>query len=197
MHADVMSDGTEFVEKFSEKVDNWDGPTSGPKALPDQTIVVLADNLKNGGVLGTTNGIEEAAEQIGWTLRVLDGGGTIFGRTPAMGQALALAPDGIILNNFDAKEQEQGMRAAVDAGIPLVSWHANATVGPIEDAGIFSNVTTDPMLVSEAAAKWAFVDAEGLPGVVIFTDSTYQIATEKADRMKEITEELGGNWWMR
>ena len=192
VHADAMSDAAEFVEKFSDKVDNWDGPTSGPKALSGQTIVVLADDLKNGGVLGTTSGIEEAAEQIGWTLRVLDGGGTISGRTSAMGQALALAPDGIILNNFDSKEQEQGMRAAVDAGIPLVSWHASATVGPIKDAGIFANVTTDPMLVSEAAAKWAFVDAEGQPGVVIFTDSTYQIAIEKADRMEEIIEELGG-----
>ena len=84
------------------------------------------------------------------------------------------------------------MQAAADAGIPLVSWHAGSAIGPMDDVGIFANVTTDPMLVSEAAAKWAFVNASGEPGVVIFTDSTYQIAIDKADRMKEVIEELGG-----
>jgi len=192
VRADAMSDAMEFVNKYAMKVDTWDGPVSGPKALADQTIVVLSADLKNGGVLGATNGIEEAAEKIGWTVRVLDGAGSISGRTSAMGQALALKPDGIILNGFDSKEQEQGMKAAADAGIPLVSWHAGAAIGPMDDVGIFANVTTDPMLVSEAAAKWAFADADGSPGVIIFTDSTYQIAIDKADRMKDVIEELGG-----
>ncbi|TIO99509.1 MAG: sugar ABC transporter substrate-binding protein, partial [Mesorhizobium sp.] len=53
-------------------------------------------------------------------------------------------------------------------------------------------VSTDPMQVSKAAADWAFVDAKGKPGVIIFTDSTYQIAIAKADRMKKEIEDLGG-----
>jgi len=190
--ADAMSEAMDFVNRYASKVETWDGPTTGPKAVPDQTIVVLAADLKNGGVLGATTGIEEAAEKIGWTVRVLDGAGSISGRTSAMGQALALKPDGIIINGFDSKEQAQGMAAAAEAGIPMVSWHAGSEIGPMDDVGIFANVTTDPMLVSEAAAKWAFVDAEGAPSVVIFTDSTYQIAIDKADRMKEVIEELGG-----
>ena len=192
VQADAMSDAMEFVNKYAEQVTDWDGPTTGPKALPDQTIVVLAGDLKNGGILGATKGIEEAAEQIGWTVRVLDGAGTVSGRSSAMGQALALKPDGIIINGFDSAEQQQGMQAAEEAGIPMVSWHAGSAIGPMEDVGIFANVTTDPMLVSEAAAKWAFADANGEPGVIIFTDSTYQIAIDKADRMKEVIEELGG-----
>lgn len=192
VQADAMSDAMEFVNKYATKVETWDGPTTGPKALADQTIVVLSGDLKNGGILGATKGIEEAAEKIGWTVRVLDGAGSISGRTSAMGQALALKPDGIIINGFDSKEQEQGMKAAAEAGIPLVSWHAGAAIGPMDDVGIFANVTTDPMQVSEAAAKWAFADADGSPGVIIFTDSTYQIAIDKADKMKDVIEELGG-----
>lgn len=190
--ADAMSEAMVFVEKYATKVDTWDGPTTGPKLVPDQTIVVLAGDLKNGGILGATTGIQEAAEQVGWTVRVLDGAGSVSGRTSAMGQALALKPNGIIINGFDSKEQQQGMKAAAEAGIPLVSWHAGSAIGPMDDVGIFANVTTDPMLVSEAAAKWAFADADGKPGAIIFTDSTYQIAIDKADRMKEVIEELGG-----
>ncbi len=192
VNADAMSEAMEFVNKYAMKVETWDGPVTGPQAKPEQTIVVLAGDLKNGGILGATTGIEEAAGEIGWTVRVLDGAGSVSGRTSAMGQALALKPDGIIINGFDSKEQEQGMQAAAQAGIPLVSWHAGSAIGPMDDVGIFANVTTDPMLVSESAAKWAFADADGQPGVIIFTDSTYQIAIDKADRMKNVIEELGG-----
>jgi len=191
-HADAMSEAMDFVNKYASRVESWDGPTTGPKAIADQTIVVLAGDLKNGGILGATKGMQEAAEQIGWTLRVLDGAGTVSGRSAAMGQALALKPDGIVINGFDSQEQKQGMQAAKEAGVPLVSWHAGATIGPMDQVGIFANVTTDPMLVSEAAAKWAFADADGEPGVIILTDSTYQIAIDKADRMKDVIEELGG-----
>jgi len=53
-------------------------------------------------------------------------------------------------------------------------------------------VTTNAMDVSKAAALWAFEDAGGKPGVIIFTDSTYQIAIDKADRMRDEIEALGG-----
>ncbi len=81
------------------------------------------------------------------------------------------------------------MRAAK---IPIVSWHAGPVIGPDEKNGIFTNVSTDAMQVSEVAAKWAFADAGGKPGVVIFTDSTYAIAIAKADKIKETIEKLGG-----
>ena len=190
--ADPVKDAMKLVEKYSGHQTTWDGPTSGPKASNNKTIVVLAADMKNGGILGVTTGVQEAAKTIGWKVRVIDGGGSVSGRTAAFGQALALKPDGIIINGFDAVEQQTGMAAARKAGIPMVSWHATSVIGPDPKNGIFANVSTDPMLVSKAAADWAFADAGGKPGVVIFTDSTYQIAIDKADRMKEEIEKLGG-----
>ena len=191
-HAESMAEAAKIVEKYASRVTEWDGPTSGPAAQPDKTIVVVAGDMKNGGILGATNGIEEAAESIGWEVRVIDGAGSVSGRTAAFGQALALKPDGIIINGFDRLEQAQGMQQATESGIPLVAWHAGSEIGPMPDAGVFANVTTDPMEVSRAAAAWAYADADGAPGVVIFTDSTYQIAIDKADRMQEVIEEMGG-----
>lgn len=170
----------------------FDGPTDGPMAAEGKTIVVLAADLKNGGILGVTNGVEEAAAKIGWTVRVLDGAGSVQGRTGAFGQAMALQPDGIIINGFDAVEQQAALDQAVAAKIPLVSWHSGPKIGCDAPGGIFANVSTDAMTVSEEAAKWAVDDAGGAPGVVIFTDSTYQIAIDKADRIKETVEAMGG-----
>ena len=190
--ADDVSEAKALVEKFAGRKTVWDGPTAGPKALPDKTVVVVAADMKNGGVLGVSNGIEEAVAAIGWDIRVLDGAGTISGRSAAFGQALALKPDGIIINGLDIVEQKASVEAAKAAGIPMVAWHAAPSVGPVPEMGVAANVTTDAMDVSAAAASWAFADADGKPKVVIFTDSTYSIAIAKADRMKEVIEELGG-----
>ncbi len=190
--ADPMADAKAVIEKYATRQTEWHGPTTGPKAADGKTIVVLAADMKNGGILGVTKGVEEAASAIGWTVRTIDGAGSIQGRTAAFGQALALKPDGIIINGFDAVEQQTAMKEARDAGIPMVSWHASPKIGPDTDNGVFANVSTDPMEVSAAAADWAYVDAGGKPGVVIFTDSTYAIAIAKADRMKEEIEKLGG-----
>lgn len=170
----------------------WDGPTTGPAAAEAKSIVVLAADLKNGGILGVTSGVEEAAEAIGWEVRVLDGAGSIQGRTAAIGQALALQPDGVVINGFDAVEQQAALEGVVSAGIPMVAWHSGPKIGCDAPGGIFANVSTDAMSVSEVAAKWAMDDGRDGVGAVIFTDSTYQIAIDKADRIKQTIEAMGG-----
>ena len=191
-YADAISDAMDDVKKEAGRKNVWDGPTSGPTAAEGKTIVVVAADLRNGGILGVANGIEEAAEVIGWDVRLIDGGGSVSGRAAAFGQAMALEPDGIILNGLDAIEQQTAMEQAQASGIPMVGWHSSPAIGPDPDNGLFANVTTDAMQVSEAAAKWAFADAGGEPGVVIFTDSTFQIAIAKADRIRDTIEALGG-----
>jgi ribose transport system substrate-binding protein len=170
----------------------FDGPTSGPKAAEGKSIVVVAGDLKNGGILGVTNGVEEAVGAIGWEVRVLDGAGSIQGRTGAIGQAMALQPDGIIINGFDAVEQQAALEGVVNANIPMVAWHSGPKICCDAPGGIFANVSTDAMTVSEVAAEWAMNDGGDAVGAIIFTDSTYQIAIDKADRIKETIEAAGG-----
>ena len=56
----------------------WDGPTAGPKAAAARTIVFVAADMKNGGIVGVSKGVEEAGKAIGWTVRVIDGQGTVL-----------------------------------------------------------------------------------------------------------------------
>ena len=186
MLATTLLTGTGFA------AGEWDGPTTGPAAASGKSIVVVAGDLKNGGILGVTTGVEEAAAKIGWNVRVLDGAGSIQGRTAAIGQALALKADGLIINGFDAVEQQAALSDVVSAGIPMVAWHSGPKIGCDAPGGIFANVSTDAMSVSEVAAEWAIDDGGKEVGVVIFTDSTYQIAIDKADRLKETVEAAGG-----
>lgn len=171
---------------------DWDGPTTGPTAAEGKSIVVVAADVKNGGILGVTNGVEEAAAKIGWDVRVLDGAGSIQGRTGAIGQAIALQPDGIVINGFDAVEQQAALEGVAGAGIPIVAWHSGPKICCDAPGGIFANVPTDVMTVSEVAANWALEAGGANVGAIIFTDSTYKIAIDKADRIKETIEAGGG-----
>ena len=138
---------------LSASAEEFDGPNAGPKAAAGKTIVVLAADMKNGGILGVSMGIEEAAAKIGWTVRVMDGAGSVQGRTASVGQAMALKPDGIVINSFDTTEQQASLEGVVAAKIPMVSRHAGPRIGCDAPGGIFANVSTDAMTVSQKAAE--------------------------------------------
>ncbi|RNF36276.1 substrate-binding domain-containing protein [Paracoccus methylarcula] len=190
--AQTADEAKAFIDRYTSPVSEWTGPTEGPEAVGGKTIVMLAADMTNGGVLGAANGVEEAAGAIGWEVTTIEGGGTVSGRSSSFGQALALKPDGVIILGYNPAEQQTGMERLRDAGIPMVTWHSLSENGPGDEHGIFANITTDARDVARAAAYWAHIDAGEEPAVVIFTDSTYQIAIDKADWMKETIEELGG-----
>lgn len=191
--ADPFTDAAKAkVAAMSSAKANWDGPTSGPKAAADKTIVFVAADMKNGGILGVSKGVEEAGKAIGWTVRVIDGQGSVSARTAALNQALALKPAGIVVGGFDTTEQKAAFSNAAKAGIPLVGWNAGPKPGPDPAAGLFANVTTTADDISEAAALWAVADSDGKAGVVIFTDSQYSIAVYKAKAMEAVIKKCPG-----
>lgn len=160
------------------------GPHTGPEAQSAELIVFVAADVTNGGVAGAAAGVREAARVIGWPVRILDGHASVAGRTEAMGRAIALAPDGIILGGFDPTEQEAAMRRAAQQGIPVVGWHAGPTPGPKPSARLFTNVTTNPLAVARLAASYVVARSQGRAGAVILYDSQFQIAVAKQRAMR-------------
>jgi ribose transport system substrate-binding protein len=65
----------------------------------------------------------------------------------------------------------------------VVGWHSGVRPGPDPNAGLFTNVTTNPAEVALVASSYVIAKSDGTAGVVIFTDSEYAIATYKADVM--------------
>jgi ribose transport system substrate-binding protein len=192
MADDFLDAAKKKVEVATMTKEKWDGPTTGPKAAAGKTIVFVAGDMKNGGIVGVSKGVEEAARAIGWTVRVIDGQGTVSGRTAALNQALAVKPAGIVVGGFDTTEQKAAFAGAAKSGIPLVGWHSGEQPGPNDKAGLFANVTTVTDDVADVAASWVVADSGGKAGVVIFTDSQYAIALYKARAMEAVIKKCGG-----
>jgi len=191
--ADFMSDAKAYIEQATAPVTAWDGPTTGPKAQGKKLIVYASADQRNGGASGVGDGAQEAAKALGWDFRILDGQGSVPGRTSALTQAIALKPDGIILGTIDAAEQAPVIEQAVAAGIKVVGWHSGAAPGKVEGVpGVFTNITTDPLEVAKASGLYAVVDSGGTANVILFTDSIYAIATAKTNAEKDAVEGCKG-----
>ncbi|MEU0413167.1 substrate-binding domain-containing protein [Streptomyces griseorubiginosus] len=163
----------------------WNGPTSGPTAVADKTIVYVAQTMTNPGVAGVADSVREAARVIGWHARVIDGGGTPAGIQAAMSEAVDLRPSGIVIGGFDPGSTSQQVARANAAGIPLIGWHAVASPGPSRRPELFTNVTTRVEDVARASARWIISSSNGTAGAVVFTDASIPFAKYKSDLIRK------------
>lgn len=188
---DIVAFSKDLVESSLSATEGFTPLSTGPVAQQaGAKIAFVGSDLTNGGVNAVSTGVAEAASVIGWTVDIYDGKATAQGRTDALNQAIASKPAAIVVGGFDATEQATAIKQATDLGIPVVGWHAAAAVGPGD--GLFTNVTTDPLVVSQLAAAYAVADSDGTAGVAIFTDGQYDIAVLKADAMKAYIEACDG-----
>ena len=188
----LVDEAKSVVEKATARADKWDGPTSGPKAVAKKTIVYVAGDMRNGGILGVAHGLKEASDVLGWTYREIDGQGTVSGQAAALSQAIALKPDAIVVGGSDAVQQNAGLEDAAKQEIAIVGWHAGPKPGPMEGAPVFANVTTDAMEVAKVAAMKAIANSNGKAGVVVFANSAYAIAIAKGRAMESLDQEVRG-----
>ncbi len=180
---DPVAFSKDLVATSLEAKEGFVPPTDGPSAQQaGATIAFVGSDLSNGGVNATAAAVEEAAAVIGWTVDVFDGQANPQGITDAMNQAVTSGPAAIIFGGADPTEQAPAITTATDAGLPVIGWHAGVLTGP--GNGLFTNVTTDPLKVSQLAAAFAVADSDGTAGVAIFTDGQYAIAVQKARAME-------------
>ncbi|PNE32296.1 sugar ABC transporter substrate-binding protein [Streptomyces eurocidicus] len=178
--------GAEAAVHRAQRTDAaWDGPTRGPRAVPGKSLVYVAQTMTNPGVAGTATGVREAAEAIGWSVRVLDGQGTPAGIQAAFGQALALRPSGVVIGGFDPRLTSQQVAKAHADHVPLVGWHALDTPGPGRDPALFTNITTRVGDVARISADWIITHSRGHAGVVLFTDASIPFARTKSELIKK------------
>ncbi len=181
----VLGEAKRAVKAAEDVNAPWTGPTSGPGAVPDKTIVYIAQTLTNPGVEGVAKGVQEAADVIGWRVRTINGQGTTAGIKAAFDEALALRPDGIVIGGFDPTSTGEQVKQADAAGIPLIGWHAVAAPGPSEKPKLFSNITTRVEDVAKISADWIIARSNGRAGVVLFTDASIPFAKRKSDLIKK------------
>lgn len=57
-----VAEAKQQIAAATAKTEKWDGPTTGPKLQQDKTVIFIASDMKNGGVLGVIDGMKEAMQ---------------------------------------------------------------------------------------------------------------------------------------
>jgi ribose transport system substrate-binding protein len=181
-----LAEMQQVVAKASKRTTRWEGPKTGPAGRPGMRVAVICEDLRNGGVLGVAKGVSEAAEVMGWQVKIFDAHGTPKGRTKELAAVLAMVPDGVILLGSDARIIQSSLQQLFERSIPLVGWHVGPKAGTLTSGSVAINVSTDPLEVARVTAMAAIVDAREPLGAVIFTDPNFDIAMTKANAMAHV-----------
>jgi ribose transport system substrate-binding protein len=182
---DVVTASDAAVTKALDIKAPWTGPSDGPPAVSGKSVVFVAQTLTNPGVAGVAKGVQEAGKLLGWNVRVIDGQGDPSGISAAMGQAVALKPDGIVIGGFDPGSVSSQVKQANSGNIALMGWHAVADPGPSTSPKLFSNVTTKVDDVAKISAQYIISKSKGTAGVVVFTDDSIPFASGKAKMIEQ------------
>jgi len=183
---DFLAEARRVVDEAARPAAPWRGPLSGPRAQPGKRIALVNEDLRNGGILGVDEGVLEAAQVIGWSVKVYDSGGTQQGRQKMLADALKSRPDGLIIFGGDVHSLLPWLQPFADQGIPMVGWHVAAQAGPVAGTPVAMNVSTDPLEVARVTALAAIVQSGGQAGVVVFTDTNYELPRTKANAMAAV-----------
>ncbi|SAL30720.1 hypothetical protein AWB69_02545 [Caballeronia udeis] len=180
------------VDAAAQPAAPWNGPRDGPRAQRAKRIAVVAEDLRNGGVLGVVDGVLEAARVVGWSTKIFDTAGTPELRLKMLANALESRPDGLVIVGGDARAVLPGLRPFSERSIPIVGWHVAAQAGAVPGTPVAMNVSTDPLEVARVTALAAIAESGGRARVIIFTDSGYRLPQEKADAMAAVVRACSG-----
>ena len=190
--ANYLAEARRVVDTASRPAAAWAGPRNGPRAQPGKRLALVNEDLRNGGILAVDEGVLEAAKVMGWSVKVFDSGGTLEGRKKMLADALNSRPDGLILFGGDAHALLPWLQPFAERGIPIVGWHVSAQAGPVHGTPVAMNVSTDPLEVARVTALAAIVQSGGRAGVVVFSDTNYQLPKAKADAMAAVVRGCAG-----
>jgi len=192
MAASTLAEARRIVDTAAQPAAAWTGPRTGPRAEPGKQLAVVNEDLRNGGILSVNDGVLEAARVVGWKVKVFDSGGTPEGRRKMLAEALDSHPDGLIVVGGDARGLAPWLQPFADRHIPVVGWHVAAKAGPVPGTSVAMNVSTDPLDVARVTALAAIVQSGGRAGVVIFTDSSFELPQAKAEAMAAVVRACRG-----
>ncbi|WP_100810002.1 MULTISPECIES: sugar ABC transporter substrate-binding protein [unclassified Microbacterium] len=167
----VSQDMIDLVAQASGEI-GFEGPASSPGIVPDQSIAVITCAAAAAGCVRVAEGVKAAGELVGWSVSELDGQGQAAGQNSAILQAVSQGVDGIVLVAIDSSSVSQGMSAAADAGIPVVSVQADNVVGNAP-TDVYAEPVSGSLRAGEALGAYAVVES----------DATAKVATLSTDEL--------------
>ncbi|MBV1706694.1 MAG: hypothetical protein KGQ37_05755 [Hyphomicrobiales bacterium] len=149
----------------------WAGPTSGPKAVAAQHLVLITDGTAQGAAR-FTRALQDAASAIGWQVSVRNIAGNAAALRMALEQAIIDQPHGIFIFGFDPTPAMAAMKAGAAVGVKFVGVESGSSAPDAKALPYFAKIGPSQDERARLAANAAITFRDGHAGAVILTDSS-------------------------
>lgn len=174
----------ERLDNASAEQTTWPGPEASIKPPSGKRIVAITCGSQGYGCVQGAQGVEEAGDELGWDVTVVDGKGDPSVWNAAVTQAVSDRADGIVLAAVNPALVSDGLDRAEKAGIPVVSLF----IPQLGDApAVDAYVTTDHESGGQALADWVIASSGGDAHVLVLSEPAFPELVQRSDGF---TEEL-------
>jgi ribose transport system substrate-binding protein len=162
------------------------GPSSTPPPPPGKTVAVVECAAAASGCVRGAEGVKQAAELLGWTVKVFDGQGQAAAQNTAVQQAISQGVDGIVLLAIPSANISSSMTAARSANIPVVSIEADNKVGTT-GTDVFGEPDSGSKVGGKSLGAFVIADSQGKANVAVLHTTEFPSTVNRTD---SFTEEL-------
>jgi ribose transport system substrate-binding protein len=193
--SDSASAPSECTANAQAVVDKWTAevPLIGPSQQVDMAAAAdkeywLLLTLVNQFSGAVADGFEAAADAAGVGAVVFDGKGTVTEWNKGLNQAVAQGADGIILWGIPPELVQEGLVAAVEAGIPVID-SVNGSVDDPLQPGVLAHVDVNAFEWGDALASWMLAESDCKANVGVVWPPAYGGLDKIANATRDILAE--------
>lgn len=162
---------------------NFEGPSEGPLAQKNKSILFLSQDAKNGGISTLYRHFQIATNLLGWQVLYSDGANDLELIKAKLTEANTQF-DAIILGGVALSQVRNEVKMLRSKGVVVVGWHALAEPG--ESVDLFTNISTYSLDVANLAVDYIIESTNAPVGIVLLNDSRFDIANAKTNKMVEL-----------
>lgn len=152
----------EFKAPIAEEV-----PTDSAPVADDKLVVVIPCNNASEACARGVDSATEAAEHLGWEVRMIDPAGNPENTRQGIDQAIQLGADGIIFTAAVGDQLDANLAEAREQGLVLVN-----SMSPADDR-FDVDIEPDEDLTGKMAAAGIALDSDGEAKVLVVTDPAF------------------------
>ncbi|MGH6958947.1 MAG: sugar ABC transporter substrate-binding protein [Dongiaceae bacterium] len=185
----AADDAAAAVAAAKKPLADWSVPPPAPTPAKGKSVYVITCTSQGIGCVRAANGVKEAGERLGWTVRVIDGKGDPGTWNGAIQAAIAGGASGIVIDAVPPMLVGDALVRAAQAKIPVVSIFNPL---PSADSPVFAFVRPDHKAQGVLMAQWVTTDSGRKANVLIVEDKQFPELAERVAGFKAEIAKCGG-----
>src|SRR5690606_14840483 len=167
---------TQAVQSAKRPLSLWHEPPPAPAPQEGKMVYVVTCTSQGIGCVRAANGVKEAGELLGWSVRVVDGKGDPGTWNGAIQSAIAAGADGIVIDAVPPMLVGDALSKAAEAKVPVVS-----IFNPVPNANssVFAFVRPEHARQGKLLAQWIMEDSAGRARILLVEDRQFPELAER------------------